>query len=401
MDIAVWLRELGLERYAAAFEENAIDFEVLPALTDTDLEKLGVLLGHRRKLLKAILKQRPAVPGPAEAAALPTEAARRQLTVLFCDLEGSTALAARLDPEDMREVILAYQDACSSAIIGFEGHVAKFLGDGVLAYFGWPRAHEDEAERAVRAGLAIADAIGRLSTPCVKSLAIRVGIATGLVVVGDLIGDDEAREHAVVGETPNLAARLQSVAEGGAVVIAESTRRLVGELFECTDLGTHDLKGFAEPVHAWQVIGASAAESRFEALRTSGLVPMVGREQEIALILDRWMLAKSGEGQVVLLSGEAGIGKSRITHALLESLGDEPHTLLRYYCSPYHTNSSLHPVIEQLERAAGFQNDDGTEAKLGKLEAVLEQASAQLVEVAPLLASLMSIQAGDAIRHSI
>jgi len=366
---------------------------VLPELAEDDLKELGLPLGPRKLLLKAIAS----LPdGQADAPAPPSaraagDAERRQLTILFCDLVGSTELSARLDPEDMREVISAYQKAVAGEIARYDGHVAKFMGDGVLAYFGWPRAHEEEAERAVRAGLAITDAVGRLTTPCVESLAARIGIATGLVVVGDLIGDDEARERAVVGETPNLAARLQAVAESGGVVIAESTRRLVGDLFEYIDLGTRDFKGFAEPMRVWQVIGAGVAESRFEALRVPGLVPMVGREQEIALIVDRWALANSGDGQVVLLSGEAGIGKSRIAHALLEHIGDEPHTQLRYYCSPYHSNSALHPVIGQLERAAGIESDDDAEAKLDKVEAFLGDASVQLAEVVPLLALLLSI----------
>jgi predicted ATPase/class 3 adenylate cyclase len=405
VDIAAWLRELGLERYNEAFQENEIDAEILPKLTSDDLKDIGITtVGHRRKLLEAIAaltgpavapQVEPSAPDEAVPRARPAEAERRQLTVLFCDLVGSTALAARLDPEEMRDLIRAYQNTVAGEIARFEGHVAKFMGDGVLAYFGWPRAHEDEAERAVRAGLAIAAAVPQLEGPEDATLAARVGIATGLVVVGDLIGHEEAREHAVVGETPNLAARLQAWAEPGAVVIADGTKRLLGGLFDCADLGAHDLKGFAEPVRAWQIVGAGAAESRFEALHKAGMSPLVGREHELGLLLDRWVLAKGGEGQVVLLSGEPGIGKSRITEALLERIATEPHVRLRYFCSPYHVNSALHPVIDQLERAARLKRDDPAEAQLDKLKATLREGTRTIDEAAALLAPLLSIPSSE------
>jgi predicted ATPase/class 3 adenylate cyclase len=400
-DIVGWLEARGLGQYAQIFVENDIDLEVLPNLTELDLQKLGVSMGHCKKLLKAagalsidtneIIQPTPATAPPPTTA----EAERRQLTVMFCDLVGSTTLSEQLDPEDLREVIRAYQNTVAGEITRVEGHVAKYMGDGVLAYFGWPRAHEDEAERAVRGGLAITAAVARLNSPGGEPLAARIGIATGLVVVGDLVGDEEARERAAVGETPNLAARLQALAEAGAVVIADGTRRLVGDLFEYVDLGAHDLKGFTEAVRAWRVISASTAESRFEALHGADLTPMIGREQEIALLLDRWRFAKGGEGQVVLLSGEAGIGKSRITRVLRASLAGEPYTRLRYDCSPYHTNSALYPVIEQLGRAAGFQTQDSAEAKLDKLEAVLGLASDQVSEIAPLIAEMCSLATGE------
>src|SRR6202040_3308394 len=291
---------------------------------------------------------------------------RRQLTVMFCDLVGSTELASRLDPEDLREVIAGYQRAVADAIAGFDGFIAKYMGDGVLAYFGYPRAHEHDAEHAIRAGLALVEAVPKLTTAAGVPLQVRVGIATGLVVVGDLIGAGAAQEQAVVGETPNLAARLQALAEPDAVVIADGTRRLLGNLFELTDLGARDLKGIAGPARAWAAVRASSAESRFEALHASGLTALVGREEEFELLLRRWWKAKSGEGQVVLLSGEAGIGKSRLTAALLERLVGEPHTRLRYFCSPQHTDSALFPVIGQMERAGRFANDDDAEAKLDK-----------------------------------
>ena len=399
MDITAWLRGLGLERYAGAFADHAIDAEVLPELTEADLEKLGVLLGHRKKLLKAIeALGRGGVPSTPVAQSLAPvarrEAERRHLTVLFCDLAGSTALSGQLDPEAMRDVITRYQNAVAGEILRFEGHVAKFMGDGVLAYFGWPMAHEDDAERALRAGLALVRAVGEREAAG-RPLAARIGISTGLVVVGDLVGEGAAQEQAVVGETPNLAARLLTLAQPGCVVISQATRRLVGGRFDLEDLATHTLKGFAQPVHAWRVLGESRAEGRFEALHGAGLTPLVGREHELALLLDRFELASGGEGQVVLLSGEAGIGKSRITRSVIEHLATEPHTRLRYYCSPYYANSALHPVTAQLERAAGFLADDTTDQKLDKLEAMLGQASGRIAEAAPLAAALLSIPTGD------
>jgi class 3 adenylate cyclase/predicted ATPase len=319
------------------------------------------------------------------------EAERRQLTVMFCDLVGSTALSQRLDPEDMREVIRAYQDTCAGVITGFEGFVAKFMGDGVLAYFGYPRAHEDDAERAVRAGLALVEAVGELAAPAGEPLATRIGIATGLVVVGDLIGEGASAEETVVGDTPNLAARLQALATPDAVVIAPATRRLLGGLFECEDLGDQALKGISEPVQAWRVIRAREADSRFEASRVGRLTPLVGREEELDMLVRRWRRAKAGDGQVVLISAEPGIGKSRLTQALRESIAAEPYIRVRYQCSPYFTNSALHPVIDQLERAAGFARDDTPEGKLDRLERMLARATNGGDKVAPLFAELLSV----------
>ncbi|HXZ02801.1 MAG TPA: AAA family ATPase [Stellaceae bacterium] len=312
---------------------------------------------------------------------------------MFCDLVGSAALAARLDPEDMREIIAAHHRRCGEVILEAGGFVAKYMGDGVLACFGYPRADEHDAERAVRAGLALAEAVPKLATAAGAPLEARVGIATGVVVVGDLIGAGAAREEEVVGETPNLAARLQALAEPGAVVISSSTRKLTGGLFDYRDLGRVALRGFAGKVPAWQVLGASGAESRFEALHAS-TTPLVGREEEIELLLRRWERAKTGDGSVVLISGEAGIGKSRIAQALLERLGGEPHRRLRYFCSPHHQDSALYPIIAQLERAAGFRRDDTGEQRLAKLEAVLALATDDLGEAVPLLADLLSVPAG-------
>jgi len=397
VDIGSWLRGLGLERYEPAFRDNAIDTEVLPELNEADLEKLGVLLGHRKRLLRAIDELRitplPASSAPEAAPSHADRAERRQLTVMFCDLVGSTELSSRLDPEDLREVIGAYHRAVAEVVAGFDGFVAKYMGDGVLVYFGYPRAHEDDAERAVRAGLGIIDAVGRLDIKSANPQA-RVGIATGLVIVGDLIGEGSAQEQSVVGETPNLAARLQALAEPDAVVIAPGTRRLVGDLFEYRDLGAVEVRGLARPVPAWQVLRPSAVASRFEALRGSALTRLVGRDEEIDLLLCRWARAKAGDGQVVLISGEAGLGKSRITAALAERLNAEPHLRLRYFCSPYHQDSALFPFIDQLGRASGFARDDTPAAKLEKLEALLARAAPPDDDVA-LLADLLSLPASD------
>jgi class 3 adenylate cyclase len=393
MDVGIWLQGLGLEQYETLFRENDIDAEVLGDLTDGDLEKIGVSLGHRKRLLKAAVAfaAGPAPAPPAAATAIPRiadAAERRQVTVMFSDLVGSTALSARMDPEDLREVIAAYQKCVSQTVRHFGGFVAKYMGDGVLIYFGYPQAHEDDAERAVRAGLELITVVTALKSPL--SLQTRIGIATGLVVVGDLVGSGEAQERGIVGETPNLAARLQGVAEPNMVVIAEGTRRLLGNLFELQDLGPKDLKGIARPARAWAALRASSVESRFEAFHASELTALVGREEELELLTRRWARAKTGEGQLVLLSGEAGIGKSRLTAALLEHLASEPHTRLRYFCSQQHTDSALYPIIGQLERAVGLRHDDKLQAKLDKLDAMLAQTSTS-IEDAALFADTLSL----------
>ena len=308
---------------------------------------------------------------------------------MFSDLVGSTALSARMDPEDLREVISAYQKCVAETVQRFGGFVAKYMGDGVLVYFGYPQAHEDDAERAVRAGLELIAAVGGLKSSA--PLQTRVGIATGLVVVGDLIGSGAAQEQAIVGETPNLAARLQGIAEPNTVVIAESTRKLLGNLFDLAGpRRTRTSRASQVRCRAWAALRPASVESRFEALHASGLTELVGREEELELLLRRWSKAKTGEGQVVLLSGEAGIGKSRLTAALLERLATEPHTRLRYFCSPQHTDSALYPIISQMERAAGFAHDDTAQTKLDKLDALLAQTSTSRQDAA-LFAEMLSL----------
>jgi class 3 adenylate cyclase/tetratricopeptide (TPR) repeat protein len=396
--IADWLKKLGMSEYTDRFAEERIEIDVLPELTDQDLERLGIPLGHRRRMLRAIRELGNSPPASFQTAATePTRrdhAERRQLTVMFCDLVGSTALSARLDPEDLRSIIGAYHRCCTELVERHGGFVAKYMGDGVLAYFGYPQAHEHDAERAVRAGLNLVETVPKLAANAGSPLQVRVGIATGLLVVGDLIGAGAAQEQAVVGETPNLATRLQALAEPGTVVIASSTQRLTAGLFEYRDLGTVTLKGFAKNVPAWQVLGAGATESRFEALHAT-TTALVGREEEIDLLLRRWEHAKRGEGCVVLISGEPGIGKSRITETVLERLSAEPHTRLRYFCSPHHQDSALYPSITQLERAARFRREDTDEQRLAKLEAVLAEGTNDLSGAVPLLAELLSIPTGD------
>ena len=391
MDVLGWLRELGLEQYEAIFRENDIDASVLSSLTNEDLKEIGVAsLGHRRKLLGAIAVQQDEEAGAAaggRTVVVASEGERRQLTLMFCDLVGSTPLASRFDPEDLSEIIRTYHRTVADAIGRFDGYVAKYMGDGVLTYFGYPQAHEDDAERAVRAGLAVIEAVARLELP--ERLAVRIGVATGVVVVGELIGEGAAQERGVVGETPNLAARLQAVAELNSLVVADTTRRQIGALFEVEDLGTQRLAGFADPQHAWRVVAESGVVSRFEALR-SGTAALVGREEELNQLLAAWQQAKTGAGRVVLISGEPGIGKSRLVAELAERVEPEPHIRLRYFCSPYHQDSALYPFISQLEHAGNFARDDTADQKRAKLNALLGPAAASPDEV-ELIAELLSL----------
>ncbi len=403
-DVRQWLEALELGKYAGLFAENDIDFEVLTELADDDLKELGLSLGHRKKLLKAINNlagasepapiSEPATTQPASPAQS-TEAERRQLTVMFCDLVGSTALSQRLDPEDLRELMRLYQDAVAGAVTRYGGHVAKYLGDGVLAYFGWPQAYEDQAERAVHAGMDAVRAVQAVHRQSGDRLASRVGIASGEVVVGDLVSDTSMDMDAVSGETPNLAARLQQIAEPDQVIIGGMTRELVGQAFQLSPLPPQNLKGFDEVVPAWRVEGLAAADNRFEAARGQALLPFVGRQGELNMLLDRWETARGGEGQVVMVSGEAGIGKSRLVQAFYENISGQQYTRLRYQCAPYHTNSAYYPIIRQLEYAAKLRPGDTVETKLDKLEVLLEQGGGEGKQATPLIASLLSIPFED------
>src|SRR5262249_53618138 len=359
--IADWLASIGLAEYAQCFADNAIDLSIVHDLTEQDLKDLGVLLGHRRKMLRAIAELEPSDISPAKSPTKPIsreEAERRYLTVMFCDLVDSSALTRRLDPEDMRRVIESYHTCVGEVLGRHQGTIARFMGDGVLTYFGYPRAREDDAQRAVRAALALVEAVAQLRTSVDGVLQARVSIATGTVVVSALLIDDTLAEQAVVGEAPNLAARLQSLADPETVLICPSTRQLAGELFNYRYIGPLALKGWAEPMPAWQVLGASGVESGSEVMHKSKPPTLYGREEEIELLLRRWRHATLGEGRVVMLTGEAGIGKSHIARAFDERLHGEAHVTLRYFCSAHHTNSALFPFSSQLERAAGFERGD-------------------------------------------
>ena len=405
--VSAWLENLGLGKYAEAFQQNAITWDVLPELKENDLEALGVLLGHRKTLLRAIAHLSPSAegmgPGSLPLAVSPAtppvpperdQAERRQLTVMFCDLVDSTALSRRLDPEDLQEVIRRFLDACSQAIGRFNGYIAKYMGDGMLVYFGYPQAHENDAERAVHAGLALLDTVKALhqDSPHPEfSIAARIGIATGHVVVGEVMGQDTAKERSVFGETPNLAARLQALAQPNQLIIDPVTKRLVGHEFEFADHGAFSLKGFDTPAQAWQVLSPRLSASRFESHRSSHLTNFVGREQEIALLVGRWGEAVDGEGQVVLLCGEAGIGKSRMTRSFYDRLADERYQTIQFQCSPYHTNTALYPAITFLRQAAGLASQDSAQAQLQKLEAMARESGIENQDTVSLLADLLSI----------
>jgi class 3 adenylate cyclase/tetratricopeptide (TPR) repeat protein len=394
--IAEWLQNIGLSEYAQRFAENGIDISVLPHLTDEDLKEVGVLLGHRRKILAAIGRlESAATSSSASTTSLepqPREAAeRRQVTVLFSDMVGSTALSTRLDPEDLREIISSYQNCVTQIVRRSGGFIARYMGDGVLAYFGYPEAHEEDAERAVRTGLELVAAVCALKT--LAPLQTRVGIATGMVVVGDMFETDEARERGIVGETPNLAARLQAVAEPGTVVIAESTRKQVGRLFDLEELGARDLKGIPKPVRSWSALRASAAQSRFEALH-AGATTLVGREAETELLKRYWRSAKDGETRVVQVSAEPGFGKSHLVATFAEHLRSEPHTILQFFCAPHSQDSALFPIVACLEREAGFEHDDTFETKRNKIKALVTSNS-RVAEDAFLIAELLTLPRSD------
>ena len=394
--VTEWLKSIGLSEYAQRFGENGIDLSVLPDLTEQDLKELGVLLGHRRKLLRAIAElEYEARPKSAKTGAeprRPSEGERRHLTVMFCDLVRSTA-AARLDPEDMRALIGVYHGCIAEVIGHYSGEVARYMGDSALVYFGFPQAHEDDAERAVRAALALIDAVASVRNVA-ETVQIRIGIATGTVVVAELLIEKTLAEQEVVGETPNLAARLQEIAEPGTVLLCANTRRLIEGKFYYRDLGPVALKGWAKPLQVYQALGTSGVEGRFEAMHTAELPPLFGREEEIELLLRRWRQATLEEGRVVTLTGEPGIGKSHIALALNERIQGEPHVTLRYFCSEHHTHSALFPFINQLERASGFERGDSPQERLSKLNALLAQATHNLEHLA-VLANLLALQVDD------
>src|SRR5579863_298431 len=400
-DLSQWLEQFGLEPLTGVLADNDVDLDILPDLTEQDFEKLGISLGHRRKLLKAIATLRAdsttapdkvaqETTKPAAVTSSP-EAERRQVTVLFSDLVGSTALATMLDPEDLSRLIKRYQDACAGAVARFDGYIAKFMGDGVLAYFGYPQAHEDAAERSVRAALATIDTVRRIERPDGVPLQTRVGIATGVVVVGDIIGIGAAREESIVGETPNLAARLQTLAEPNTVLVSEATYRLLGRRFEYESHGEQVLKGFAKPAPIWRVLREAPVASRFAAAHAAGLSPFVGRTQEMGLLLDRWRLAQQGEGQAIVITAESGMGKSRLIEALFERIVTEPHCRVVIQCSPYHTNTAFYPMTRLIEQVAGLVREDTPSQKLDKLDAVLAKAGTPAMPTAPLLADLLSL----------
>jgi class 3 adenylate cyclase/tetratricopeptide (TPR) repeat protein len=411
MDVAAWLRGLGLEQYVQHFRDNDIDGEILCGMTAEDLKELGIRsFGHRRRLFNAItaLRGEPLTRDEAQSATnatsastspSPIDAERRQLTVMFCDLVGSTALSTTMDPEDLRDVIASYQSRCSAAIRHYDGFVAKYMGDGILVYFGYPRAHEDEAERSVRAGLDIVEAMAELNAAVLRppgvELAVRIGIATGPVIVGDQIGEGTASETLVVGETPNLAARLQALAQPNQIVVSAATRAMLGCHFDLENMGAYELKGFTDPMPVWRVLSARDVESRFAATRTGGAAPLVGRQEEMGLLLRAWEGSCRSRGQVVLIQGEAGVGKSRLVEGLREAVGKD-HIWVAIRCSPFHTASAFHPIIEHLKRVFGWQPEDTASEHLAKLEAGLAGFKIlPLSERVRLFADLMSVPAPE------
>ncbi|MEK6209470.1 MAG: AAA family ATPase [Pseudomonadota bacterium] len=397
-DVAAWLQGLGLAKYAKAFEDNEIDFESLPYLTESMLEQIGLPIGPRAKLLAAISELNASSLFASEAklkdlSTTPSgqrrEAERRQITVMFSDLVDSTKLARRLDPEDLRSVMKAYQSACSAVIARYEGHVAQYLGDGIMTYFGWPAAHEDAAERAVRAGLDVIEAVKAIEGP--ESLSVRVGISTGIVVIADTPSGDPSIPSGAIGETPYIAARLQNLATPNSVVIAEFTSRLVSARFDQEALGAQTLKGIVEPIRAFRVHRVREDSTRFQAAHAKALTPLVGRRTELALLQQHWRDVKDGEGQVVFISGVPGIGKSRIVHELEEWIEGEPHFTLRFQCLPHCTQSALFPVIRKIEGLAELAVEDSDQVKLAKLEGLLSQVVAQVDKAVPFVAEMMSI----------
>jgi class 3 adenylate cyclase/predicted ATPase len=395
-----WLESIGLSEYAALFVRHRIDLDALPNLTEPDLAKLGVPLGDRKRLRRAMASPPGAAGTTTAPASAGTVAERRQLTVMFCDMVGSTSLSAKFDPEDVRDIIAGFRETCVRVVKLYDGFAARYIGDGILVYFGYPNAHEDDAERAVRAALDIVQALSTARTsgqPLVRGHVpeVRIGIATGLAVVGDLIGQRTEERASAVGETPNLAARLQALAPPNGVVIAASTHALLRAKFEYEKLGTHELKGISEKVQAWRVVRPSRAETRFAATVGPKPTALVNREEEIALLLGRWRQAKQGRGQVVLLSGEPGIGKSRILEEIRDRIAGDRHGQVSFQCSPYYTSTAFHPFVQQLKFALGLERDGIVMPPFSNLEAAITAAKGDVERVAPLFGALLAIPTGD------
>jgi class 3 adenylate cyclase/tetratricopeptide (TPR) repeat protein len=393
-----WLESIGLSQYTDLFVSHRIDLDVVTDLTEQDLTRLGVPIGDRKRLQRAMASLRGELgTGRASASAA---AERRQLTVMFCDMVGSTSLSERFDPEDVRDIIAGFRETCVRVVNHYEGFAARYVGDGILVYFGYPTAHEDDAERAVRAALEIVQELSNARTgeqPLVRGHVpeVRIGIATGLAVVGDLIGQRTEERASAVGETLNLAARLQGLAPPNGVVIAPSTYQLLRAKFEYEKLGPHALKGISGKVQAWYVVRPARTETRFAATVGPKPTSLVNCEAEIALLRERWRRARQGSGQVVLLSGEPGIGKSRILEEIRSRIAGDRHAQVSFQCSPYYTGTAFYPLVQQLKFALGLDRDGALTSPLSSLEAAVTASRGNVERVAPLLASLLSIATGD------
>jgi class 3 adenylate cyclase len=399
-----WLDGIGLAQYADLLAAHDIDRDILSLLSDADFDRLGISLGHRRLLLKAAAERQHSASERLDklqgfVRSTDIKAERRHLTVLFCDIAGSTKLSTQLDPEELAGVLREFQSCCGEAIRQYDGHFARFMGDGVLAYFGFPRAHEDDGERAVNAALKMMASIAASHSGAAHGIKVRIGIATGLVIVGDLVGEGPAVEFALVGEAPNLAARLQQLARPNQILASSGTRRLLGSRFVLEDAGERTLDGFDRPVRIWSVVKSNAIESRFEARQAAPLTRFVGRGRELALLHDCYRAAGQGDGRVVLISGEPGIGKSRLVMALVQELTGNSGSVLLFQCSPYHTSSAWHPVVRHLEDAAGIDPEQPPALRLRKLETLVEQRLAGgRKDFVPVLAALLNVPTGG--RHA-
>src|SRR5215471_5435550 len=399
-DLHRWLESMGLGQYADLLAAYDIDRDSLVLLKEEDFDKLGISLGHRRILVNAATEYQRSGLEPDRPSGLvrsvESGAERRHLTVLFCDIAGSTKLSVRLDPEELAEVLREFQSRCSDAIRQYDGYVARFMGDGILAYFGFPQAHEDDAERAVNAALKIVASVSTSHSSRVQRIKVRIGIASGLVVVGDLVGEGPALEFALVGEAPNLAARLQQLAKPSQILVSSGTRRLLRSRFVLDDVGERTAKGFGRQVRIWSVLKSNPVESRFEARQASPMTRFVGRELELAFLHDNYRMAERGEGRLVLISGEPGIGKSRLAMALAQQVSREAERILSFQCSPYHTSSAWYPVVRHLEDAAGIDPDSVSTLKLQKLETFVAQCCAWSgKELFPVLAALLNVPTDD------